>query len=81
MLEDGPKLTPIVDNVYVGHDAADAKKFAAETFHVKKPIEKEAEGSDSDEIELEAKTLLEKVQLKVYEFMRQFTCLLNDPLE
>jgi len=59
----------LFDNIYVGHDAADAKKFAAETFHVKKPIEKEAEGSDSDEDELEAKTLLEKIQLKVYEFI------------
>lgn len=60
-----------VDNIYVGHSAADAKKFASETFHVKKPIEKELEGSDSDEIEIEAKTLVEKVQLKVYEFIRR----------
>jgi calnexin len=60
-----------VDNIYVGHDAADAKKFASETYHVKKAIEKELEGSDSDEIEIQPKTLLEKVQLKVYEFIRE----------
>jgi calnexin len=59
------ELKYLVDNIYVGHSAEDAKKFASETFHVKKPIEKELEGSDSDDIEIEAKTLVEKVQLNV----------------
>lgn len=60
----------IVDNLYIGHDAAQAKKFAEETYHVKKPIEKEAEGSNEDELE-EPSSLVEKVQLKVYEFLRK----------
>lgn len=60
----------LVDNLYIGHDAAQAKKFAEETYHVKKPIEKEAEGSNEDELE-EPSSLVEKVQLKVYEFLRR----------
>lgn len=31
----------LFDNIYVGHSAADAKKLAAETFHIKKKIEDE----------------------------------------
>lgn len=56
--------------MYIGHDAAQAKKFAEETYHVKKPIEKEAEGSNEDELE-EPSSLIDKVQLKVYEFLRK----------
>src|SRR5271168_4050021 len=29
----------LFDNLYVGHSAEDAKKFAAETFEIKKPLE------------------------------------------
>lgn len=30
----------LFDNIYVGHSIEDAKKLAAETFHVKHPVEK-----------------------------------------
>jgi calnexin len=49
----------------------DAKKFAEETYHVKKPIEKEAEGSVEEDDEDAASTLVDKVRLKVYEFIRE----------
>ena len=64
-------LTYLVDNVFVGHDAAAAKKFAGETYHVKKPIEQEAEGSSADEDDEEPSTMLDKVRLRVYEFIRE----------
>ena len=60
-----------VDNIFVGHDAAAAKKFADETYHVKKAVEKEAEGSSDDDDE-EPTTLLDKARLRVYEFIRRF---------
>ncbi|GFZ50221.1 Calnexin homolog [Saitozyma sp. JCM 24511] len=59
----------LFDNIFVGHDEAAAKKFADETFHVKRPIEKEAEGSAEEEEELEPSTLVDKIRLKVYEFI------------
>lgn len=31
----------LFDNIYIGHSLEDAEKLAAETFHVKHPIEKE----------------------------------------
>lgn len=31
----------LFDNIYIGHSIEDAEKLAAETFHVKHPIEKE----------------------------------------
>ncbi|ADV22283.1 calnexin [Cryptococcus gattii Ru294] len=62
----------LFDNLYIGHDAAQAKKFAEETYHVKKPIEKEAEGSNEEELE-EPSSLVDKVQLKVYEFLHLAT--------
>lgn len=65
-----------VDNVFIGHDEAKAKEFAKETFHVKKPIEQEAEGSAPDEDEEEAETLVDKIRLRVYEFIRAY----NDPV-
>jgi calnexin len=67
----GARAHTTVDNIYVGHSAADAKKFAAETYHVKKAIEKEAEGAYEDDEE-PATTLVEKVQLKVNEFIREY---------
>jgi calnexin len=33
----------LFDNIYIGHSIEDAEKFAAETFKVKRPIEKAAE--------------------------------------
>lgn len=42
----------LFDNIYVGHSAEDAKKFAAETFEVKKPLEVAADKpvtADEDE--------------------------------
>ncbi|KAA1471418.1 Calreticulin-domain-containing protein [Dentipellis sp. KUC8613] len=33
----------LFDNIYVGHSVEDAKAFAAETFDIKKPLEKEAD--------------------------------------
>jgi hypothetical protein len=66
-------LTLPVDNIYVGHSTADAESLAKETYHVKKAIEKEAEGSLDDE-DNESISILDKVQLKVYEFIRPFDC-------
>ncbi|WVR08300.1 hypothetical protein IAU60_005349 [Kwoniella sp. DSM 27419] len=59
----------LFDNIFVGHDAAQAKQFASETFHVKKPIEREAEGSLEDEDLDHPNTLTDKIRLKVYEFI------------
>lgn len=42
----------LFDNIYIGHSVEDAEKFAAETFHVKHPIEKallEAEKPKQDD--------------------------------
>ena len=62
----------IVDNIFIGHDEAQAKSFAKETFHVKKPIEQEAEGSTPEvEDDEEASTLIDKIRLRVYEFIRE----------
>lgn len=62
-----------VDNIYISHDPAQAKAFAEETFHVKKPIEQEAEGSaEPEEEDGEASSLVDKLRLKVYEFIRKF---------
>ncbi|KAK8849441.1 hypothetical protein IAR55_004773 [Kwoniella newhampshirensis] len=60
----------LFDNILIGHDIDQAKAFAKETYHSKKPIEKEAEGSNEDDDELdEPSTLVDKVRLKVYEFI------------
>jgi len=59
----------LFDNIFVGHDAAQAKKFAAETYHVKKPLEQEAEGSAEGDDDDEPSALLDKIRLKVYEFI------------
>jgi len=49
---------------------SDARAFSKETFHVKKPIEQEAEGSTPDEDDEEVgETLVDKIRLKVYEFI------------
>lgn len=62
----------LFDNIFVGHDAAAAKTFAKETYHVKKPVEQEAEGSSPDEDDEEAgATLVDKIRLRVYEFIRE----------
>lgn len=67
----GRSLRSVVDNIFIGHDAAQAKKFAAETFHVKKPLEQAAEGSDDSEDDDEPSALVDKIRLKVYEFIRE----------
>ena len=60
-----------VDNMYVGHSEEDAKEFAKVTYHVKKPIEQEAEGSAEEDEEEEASGMVDKIRLRVYEFIRQ----------
>jgi calnexin len=61
----------LFDNIFIGHDEAAAKTFAKETYHVKKPIEQEAEGSSPDEEDEEgASSFVEKLQLRLYEFIR-----------
>ncbi|KAK1923820.1 ER-associated protein catabolism-related protein [Papiliotrema laurentii] len=59
----------LFDNIFIGHDEAQAKAFAKETYHVKKPIEQEAEGSAPEEDDEEGSTLVDKVRLRVYEFI------------
>ncbi|ORX38009.1 ER-associated protein catabolism-related protein [Kockovaella imperatae] len=60
----------LFDNIYVGHSEEDAKEFAKTTYHVKKPIEQAAEGSvDEDE---EPSGLVDKIRLRVYEFLREY---------
>ena len=39
----------LFDNLYVGHSAEDAKKFAAETFEIKKPLEVAADKPLADD--------------------------------
>ena len=44
----------LFDNIYVGHSAEDAKRLAAETFEIKKPLEVAADkplAADDDEEE------------------------------
>ena len=60
---------PAVDNIYVGHNEADAKEFAKTTYHVKKPLEQAAEGSSDDDDEPSG--LVDKIRLRVYEFIRK----------
>jgi hypothetical protein len=43
----------LFDNIYVGHSAEDAKKLAAETFEIKKPLEVAADKPPVDEEEEE----------------------------
>jgi hypothetical protein len=43
----------LFDNIYVGHSAADAKKLAAETFDIKKPLEVAADKPVADDDEEE----------------------------
>jgi len=61
----------LVDNIFIGHDVAAAKEFAKETYHLKKPIEQEAEGSAPEDDDAEAESLIDKARLKVYEFIRE----------
>jgi hypothetical protein len=41
----------LFDNIYIGHSVDDAKKFAADTFEVKKPLEVAADKPAEDEKE------------------------------
>lgn len=61
-------MTLSVDNIFVGHEAADAKALAKETFHVKRAFEKDADELD-DEEEAEGKLGLQDVlKLKLMQF-------------
>jgi len=47
----------LFDNLYVGHSVEDAKKFAEETFNIKKPLEIKADtppAAEDDEVEVPA---------------------------
>lgn len=41
----------LFDNIYIGHSVEDAEKLAAETFHVKHPIEKALLEADKPKVE------------------------------
>ena len=60
-----------VDNIFVGHNEADAKAFAQSTYHVKKPLEQAAEGSSSDDDDAEPTGIVDKLRLRMYEFIRE----------
>ena len=57
----------VVDNIYVGHSADDAKKFAKETYHIKHAGEL-AEDGDADEDEENKLSTIDTLKLKVYQF-------------
>jgi len=48
---DSSNFVVAVDNIFVGHDASDAKALAKETFHVKRTFEKDAEELEDEEVE------------------------------
>lgn len=58
----------LFDNIYIGHDVAQAKAFADETFGVKRPIELELEGTFPEDDE-EAESFVDQARLKFYEFV------------
>ena len=39
----------LFDNIYIGHSVGDGKKFAAETFEIKKPLEVAANKPEDDD--------------------------------
>ncbi len=41
----------LFDNIYIGHSVEDAEKLAAETFHVKQPVEKALHEADKPKVE------------------------------
>lgn len=60
----------LFDNLYIGHDENEAKKLAKETFHVKLPLEKEAEGSvEENEDEETGLTFADKARLRLFQFI------------
>ena len=73
-------LNFLVDNIFVGHDAADAKALAKETFHVKRAFEKDADELD-DEEDAEGKLRFQDViKLKLMQF-RSESCSLRSTTE
>lgn len=67
----------LFDNIYVGHNSADAKALAKETYHLKRVVEKEVEGIEDDE---EADTKLrfqDLAKLKLLQFRNLFN---QDPM-
>ncbi|KAI0067998.1 Calreticulin-domain-containing protein [Artomyces pyxidatus] len=65
----------LFDNIYIGHSVEDAKALAAESFDIKKTLEKEAEKAASPDIEEETETPaftkdpVEFLRQKVFEFI------------
>ncbi|WOO78697.1 Calnexin [Vanrija pseudolonga] len=59
----------LFDNIYIGHDVAQAEEFAKETFYVKRPIEQEAEGSAPEEDDSIPTTVVDKIRLRLLEFV------------
>lgn len=57
----------LVDNIYVGHSADDAKALAKETYHVKHAGELLEDG-DVDEDEETKLSTVDKLKLRVYQF-------------
>lgn len=57
----------IVDNIYVGHSADDAKQLAKETYHIKHAGELLEDG-DVDEDEENKLSTIDTLKLKVYQF-------------
>ncbi|THH17019.1 hypothetical protein EW146_g3722, partial [Bondarzewia mesenterica] len=63
----------LFSNIYVGHSVEDAKKFAAETFQVKKALEKAASSVDEEEEESVVGSFTENpvafIRQKVFTFL------------
>lgn len=67
-----------VDNIYVGHSAADAKSFAKETYHVKVESEKEEEGAVEEDEDVEPKfSTIDAMKLRVLQFASEYHRLLS----
>lgn len=62
----------LVDNIYVGHSADDAKQLAKETYHVKHAGELLEDG-DVDEDEETKLSTVDKLKLRVYQFASTYT--------
>ncbi|BEJ11496.1 hypothetical protein CspHIS471_0109180 [Cutaneotrichosporon sp. HIS471] len=59
----------LFDNIYIGHDEKAAKDFAKETFHMKQPLEKEAEGSVEEDEEEQPLTFADKARVRLFQFI------------
>lgn len=59
----------LFDNIFIGHDEKQAKKFAEETYDIKRPIEMEAEGSVEEDDESAPEGLVDKIRFRIDEFV------------